>query len=340
AADYIDGCPFVLLAGDALADWEVALATFLTHSNPTLAPFPTLASALRIATKYEIPPLRRWAATALAARWPSDVLSMCLDSDSASAPSDAAHAIPLFRACRLEPLLPAAFYALSLQSFVPSPRSSTAYAPPSPHRILDPADMQRLLAGREALHDSLVRMLVDPLARFDSEFDFSSFDSSNSYEPREDRRCACAPRLEAYWRARLVPSSSASSRSLAAVQEPRTCLLRALAGMLHDEAFVGTLCGASTLSPACPTSRGHGGEENQDATMSGAAPPSPYTHAYGSAHEDAYARGEFVSGREDRLSIALYANASGCTETHLRLVRWRLARLRDGIQGVGAGEGE
>ncbi|KAJ7477923.1 hypothetical protein B0H11DRAFT_1726139, partial [Mycena galericulata] len=118
AADYIDGCPFVLLAGDALADWEVALAwmyhtdSFLTHSNPTLAPFPTLASALRIATKYEIPPLRRWAAAALAARYPPDVLSLPMRPDA-----DAAHAIPLFRACRLEPLLPAAFYALSLQSF-------------------------------------------------------------------------------------------------------------------------------------------------------------------------------------------------------------------------------
>ncbi|KAJ7500813.1 hypothetical protein B0H11DRAFT_1994564 [Mycena galericulata] len=309
AADYVDGCPFVLLAGDALADWEVALAwmyhTDLSSRTPT-PPWPP--------SQHSPPP----SVSALNTRSPRSATGPPPPSPratrSTSSPSpciataDAAHAIPLFRACRLEPLLPAAFYALSLQSFSPSSDSSTASQNHSLHRILDPTDMQRLLAGREALHDALVCMLVDPLGRFDSDF-----------------RCACAPHLESYWRAGVAPPRSST----------RTCLLRVLAGMLQDDTFVGTLCGGSAGSPSGSPSRGHGGDEGQD-------DDTPMSGAHDPAHDDGSGSGggsESGSGRRREIDFHLNTNASGCAETHLRLVRWRLAQLRDGIQGVRGGGG-
>ncbi|KAJ7664091.1 hypothetical protein B0H17DRAFT_845910, partial [Mycena rosella] len=114
-SDWVDGCPRVALPGDALADWEVALR-WIYHNDAFLAqttpPFMTLSSALRISTKYEIAPLRAWAVDQLLSRWPADVLHMRL-----TALPHAAEAIALARECALPEILPAAFYALSIQRF-------------------------------------------------------------------------------------------------------------------------------------------------------------------------------------------------------------------------------
>ncbi|KAJ7730064.1 hypothetical protein DFH07DRAFT_969270 [Mycena maculata] len=211
--DQIDGCPSVALVGDALADWEVALAWIYHHDEflNQVVTFDILSGALRISTKYEIPGLRRWAIEELSSRWPVDVVSMRLN-----ALPHAAEAITLAQECNVPEILPAAFYALSVQKFHASADGGRS------HLVLSPNDLRRLIAGREALQDALLRIAVDPLT-----------------EPgcANNAACAhCAPRRAEYWRARLAPDPKSPWS---------TWLVRELDWMLRDDAFAGTLC------PAC-----------------------------------------------------------------------------------------
>ncbi|EPS99251.1 hypothetical protein FOMPIDRAFT_1079837, partial [Fomitopsis schrenkii] len=114
-AEKVDGCPLVRLV-DTAQDWQVALkwiydpASLAIMQHPV--PFSLLSSALRIGTKYEIPALREWAIGHLRACWPSELENM----DDNSRPC-AAEAISLANECEVPEILPAAFYALSLQRF-------------------------------------------------------------------------------------------------------------------------------------------------------------------------------------------------------------------------------
>ncbi|KAJ7446116.1 hypothetical protein FB451DRAFT_1055330 [Mycena latifolia] len=208
--DRIDGCPSVALVGDALSDWEVALG-WIYHEDEFLnqaVTFDILSGALRISTKYEITDLRHWAVEQLASRWPTDVVNMRLN-----ALPHAAEAITLAQECNVPEILPAAFYALSVQKFHCGADGGRS------HIVLSPNDLRRLIAGREALQDALVRILVDPLAESGC---------------TADTTCAqCAPRRAAYWRARLAPDARAPYS---------TWLVRELDAMLRDDAFTDTLC--------------------------------------------------------------------------------------------------
>ncbi|KAJ6547771.1 hypothetical protein DFH09DRAFT_1505729 [Mycena vulgaris] len=124
-----------------------------------------------------------------------------------------AEAITLAQECNVPEILPAAFYALSVQKFHCSADGGRS------HIVLSPNDLRRLIAGREALQDILVRIVVDPLA-----------------EPgcANNAACAqCAARRATYWRARLAPVAGSPWS---------TWLVRELDTMLRDDAFTDTLC--------------------------------------------------------------------------------------------------
>ncbi|KAJ7868540.1 hypothetical protein B0H14DRAFT_2346541 [Mycena olivaceomarginata] len=208
--DRIDGCPSVTLVGDALADWEVVFGWIYQKSNflAKVVTFDILSGALRISTKYEIAELRQWAVTELLSRWPVDVANMSLN-----ALPHAAEAINLAQECALPEILPSCFYALSVQKFHCSADGGRS------HIVLSPNDLRRLIAGREALQDALVRVVIDPLT-----------------EPGcyNNASCGtCAPRRVEYWRTRLAPDPKSPWG---------TWLVRELEQMLRDDAFVGTLC--------------------------------------------------------------------------------------------------
>ncbi|KAJ7161139.1 hypothetical protein C8R46DRAFT_862706, partial [Mycena filopes] len=214
--EQVDGCASVVLVGDAVADWEVALewvygeGEFQTQTTTT---FDRVAGALRIATKYEMDGLREWAVRELLERWPQDVVDMRLN-----ALPHAAEAIALAHECALPEILPACFYALSVQKWAAGADGGRS------HLVLARDDMRRLIAGREALQDLLVRILVAPLAE----------PGCNSYFIKTDTADECCARWrEEYWRTRLAPDAGAPYG---------TWLARELQGMLRDEAFVGTLC--------------------------------------------------------------------------------------------------
>ncbi|KAJ7038867.1 hypothetical protein C8F04DRAFT_924807, partial [Mycena alexandri] len=208
--DQIDGCPSVVLVGDSLADWEVTLK-WLYHKDDfsrQAITFDIVSGALRISTKYEIPSLRQWAVTELLSRWPLDVVNMRLN-----ALPHAAEAITLAQECNVPEILPSCFYALSVQKFHSSADGGRS------HIVLSPNDLRRLIAGREALQDALVRIIIDPLT-----------------EPGcyNNESCGqCAPRRLEYWRTRLAPDAKSPWS---------TWLTRELNQMLRDEAFIGTLC--------------------------------------------------------------------------------------------------
>ncbi|KAJ7158006.1 hypothetical protein C8R43DRAFT_853792, partial [Mycena crocata] len=208
----VDGSPSVALAGDSLADWEVALGWIYNHDEfPDRAiTFDTLAGALRISTKYEIASLRKWAIEELVSRWPVDVVNMRLN-----ALPHAAEAINLAQECNVPEVLPSAFYALSVQKFHCSADGGRS------HIILSPNNLRRLIAGREALQDALVRIVVEPL------IEPGCPTSANAF-------CGhCAPRRSEYWRTRLTPDAKSPWG---------TWLIRELEQMLRDEAFVNSLC--------------------------------------------------------------------------------------------------
>ncbi|KAJ6617177.1 hypothetical protein B0H10DRAFT_1797851 [Mycena sp. CBHHK59/15] len=180
--EQIDGCASVALVGDTLADWQVALS-WIYHPNDFLGQaitFDILSGALRISTKYEIADLHLWTVEELCSRWPIDVLNMRLN-----ALPHAAEAIALARECNIPEILPAAFYALSVQKFRCSADGGHS------HNVLSPADLRRLLAGREILQDILVRIVIDPLHE------------NGCYNNADCGQCA--PRRAEYWRTRLAP---------------------------------------------------------------------------------------------------------------------------------------
>ena len=90
-------------------------------------------------------------------------------------------AIALARQCNVPEILPAAFYALAVQRWRPSPSRPCSFSG-SPnqasnsrnfasgtdggraHAVLDPMDLRRLVMGREALQDVLVEFVAAPLS--------------------------------------------------------------------------------------------------------------------------------------------------------------------------------
>lgn len=100
----------------------------------------------------------------------------------------ASEAISLARECDIPEVLPSAFYALSIQKFHTYGDGGRS------HLVLSPHDLRRLIAGREALQDVLLKIVISPLCLAEGV----------GYEPCVD----CATRLERYWRARLSPSYS------------------------------------------------------------------------------------------------------------------------------------
>ncbi|KAJ7085441.1 hypothetical protein B0H15DRAFT_846944 [Mycena belliarum] len=210
--DQIDGCPSVIMAGDALVDWEVTF-DWIYHRSDFLSQaitFDILSGALRISTKYEIPDLRAWGRKQLTSRWPIDIVDMRLN-----ALPHAAEAINLAQECAILEILPAAFYALSVQKFRCGADGGRS------HMMLSPNDMRRFIAGREALQDVLMRILIDPLAEA-------------GCTPDTGAGCTrCVLRRAAYWRTRLAPDARSPYG---------TWLVRELDAMLHDDAFAETLC--------------------------------------------------------------------------------------------------
>ena len=97
-------------------------------------------------------------------------------------------AIALARECDVPEILPAAFYALSVQKwrdFADGGRS---------HLVLHPSDIRRLIAGRERLQDILIQYISNPLQVEQSDFEVCN---------------ACRPLIENYWRWKLYPNKSA-----------------------------------------------------------------------------------------------------------------------------------
>lgn len=175
--------------------------------------FETLASALRISTKYEIQFLRDWAIAQMHTTWPSNLDQMvpmalphaagsffslsqsCFSVTGRCSPSISMHrflrlalpcilvsylrfisvetensfpslhfiafiteAISLARECKVPEVLPAAFYALSIQKWRSKADGERA------HNVLSRKDLRRLVMGREALQDLLVEIVAAPLS--------------------------------------------------------------------------------------------------------------------------------------------------------------------------------
>ncbi|KAH9943647.1 hypothetical protein B0H21DRAFT_695439 [Amylocystis lapponica] len=116
--DSIDGCPLVRLF-DAPEDWTLTLRWMYDPTSfsgmPHPVPFTLIPGSLRIATKYEIPDLRRWAVHQLLARWPTEIERMDTNALPSAAGTSTPFAISLARECDVPEILPAAFYALALQ---------------------------------------------------------------------------------------------------------------------------------------------------------------------------------------------------------------------------------
>ncbi|KAI6117182.1 hypothetical protein EV401DRAFT_1610131 [Pisolithus croceorrhizus] len=149
----VDRCALVTLSGDSVADWTVTLrwmydrSTF--ESRPTMFDsFGVIASALRISTKYEISDLCSWSKQQLLSRWPIDLLEM-----NCAAFLNAAEGITLARELDVPEILPAAFYALSMQ------RLGRRGDGRNIDHILSPEDLQRLVVGREKLKERPVGIL-------------------------------------------------------------------------------------------------------------------------------------------------------------------------------------
>ncbi|KDQ50578.1 hypothetical protein JAAARDRAFT_141710 [Jaapia argillacea MUCL 33604] len=177
-AENLDGCPVVRLF-DASKDWIVVFRWIYEHDRFMGQPviFDSIAGALRISTKYDIPDLREWSINELNIRWPKDLLDMTTNSLI-----HAAEAIALSRECDVPEILPAAFYALSIQRWHASSEGGRS------HLVLSPDDLRRLISGRELLQDFLLKIVANPL-------------SLDSLTPQ---LCLpCKPQLERYWRERL-----------------------------------------------------------------------------------------------------------------------------------------
>ena len=100
-------------------------------------------------------------------------------------PAEPAEAISLANECEVPEILPAAFYALSLQRFGYNADGGRS------HVVLSQADMRRLVIGRERLHDFATQLLLDPLTLGPGMPPFAS--CNNCREP-----------LSRYWRAQVA----------------------------------------------------------------------------------------------------------------------------------------
>ncbi|KAL6308839.1 hypothetical protein BKA93DRAFT_697979, partial [Sparassis latifolia] len=218
-AESVDGCPLVQLA-DAVDDWIMTMKWLydrrIFQSLPHPIPFQLLQGALRISTKYDIADLRKTTIKQLRARWPSELERM----DTNSLPHAAVEAISLARECDVLEILPAAFYALSIQRWGCNADGGQS------HQVLTPGDLRRLVIGRERLSSICTRILFDPLLTEDLPIDAPSpFDA-----------CAkCRDVLQRYWREKVCSSPSS----------PFECwLLRELHKLMveGDARFERTLC--------------------------------------------------------------------------------------------------
>ncbi|KAH8114885.1 hypothetical protein DFH11DRAFT_1508133, partial [Phellopilus nigrolimitatus] len=113
-AESMDGCPFVRLLGDEPRDWQATLEAIYDPQSFQTRPviFDTLAGVLRISTKYEIRALREWSIAQMRTTWPKHI-----DQMGPVALPHAAEAITVARLCGVPDILPAAFYALSVQKW-------------------------------------------------------------------------------------------------------------------------------------------------------------------------------------------------------------------------------
>ncbi|KAG1750421.1 uncharacterized protein EDB91DRAFT_1078460 [Suillus paluster] len=112
------GCPLVSLSQDSAKDWLVVLTWMYQRdkfNNQTVV-FDTIAGALRISNKYDIPDLRQWSTHQLFLRWPQDITQMTYTAfpHAADMSKYPLEAICLARECEVPEILPAAFYALSI----------------------------------------------------------------------------------------------------------------------------------------------------------------------------------------------------------------------------------
>ncbi|KAF9235009.1 hypothetical protein BU15DRAFT_51921 [Melanogaster broomeanus] len=156
-----EGCPLVRLHGDTIHDWTAALHWMYDRSSFELrsTTFNIIAGALRISTKYDIPELRLWCKQQLLSRWPLNVADM-----NTSAIPNAAEAICLARELDVPEILPAAFYALSVQRWAKGIDGGRS------HLILSPEDLRRLIVGREELQERLTGLLTNWDERTDAAF--------------------------------------------------------------------------------------------------------------------------------------------------------------------------
>jgi len=127
--------------------------------------FDSIAGALRLSHKYDIANLRQWCTSQLLLCWPKNLTKMTYNAFPHAAgepPPILAHtdhskllteAIRLAREYDIPEILPAAFYALSVVRW-----SHKADGGQS-HLQLSPADLRRLIVGREELQDHLYSIL-------------------------------------------------------------------------------------------------------------------------------------------------------------------------------------
>ncbi|KLO16480.1 hypothetical protein SCHPADRAFT_209032 [Schizopora paradoxa] len=154
--DKLDGRPVVRLESDAPKDWIVVLEAIYEAPTFYLRPvvFDSLGSLLRISTKYDMCVIRGWVVAQLRTTWPDPAH---LHQMGPMAIPRAAEAIAWGRAYNVPCILPAAFYALSVQRWRSGADGGRA------HTVLTPMDMRALIQGRESLQDVLVEWMADPL---------------------------------------------------------------------------------------------------------------------------------------------------------------------------------
>lgn len=135
--------------------------------------YETLASALRIACKYEISPLRNWSVEHMCVIWPENVVDMTTIalphsagayhnlSSSWTGNSQYPDFISLARAVDIPSLtriLPTAFYALTI------PHSTNPTHTAHVMHTLSSTDLARFIAGSAALHSLALDLALDPLS--------------------------------------------------------------------------------------------------------------------------------------------------------------------------------
>ncbi|TFY53073.1 hypothetical protein EVG20_g10278 [Dentipellis fragilis] len=151
-AETLDGCPVVQLT-DKPQDWMLTLQWVddpVQFWQKYDIPYETIASTLRISTKYEITALRRIAARHVYRIWPRNARKM----DERAFRSDRLDAIQLASDCDLPDILPTIFYSLAIDK-------QLGRLPPAAEQALSPFDQQRLVAGMHRLSEFQQHILQD-----------------------------------------------------------------------------------------------------------------------------------------------------------------------------------